>query len=165
MAAKNELVDSPVRQEVNITRIFDAPRELVFKMWTDPELVEKWWGPKDFTNPVCTLDPWVGGSIRIVMQGPNGVRYPTRGVFTKIVAPELIVFHNIKEDDNGKAELEVINTVTFTEEDGKTKMLFNARVIMSTPEACQSVDGMNNGWNQSIDRFAETLDRLIHQPQ
>jgi len=98
--------------------------------------------------------------MRIVMQGPDGTRYPTRGVFTKIVEPELIVFHNIKEGDDGSAELEVVNTVKFTEENGKTTMVFNATVIMSTPEACKSLEGMNTGWNQSIDRLAATLDSI-----
>jgi uncharacterized protein YndB with AHSA1/START domain len=157
MATKNELVDNPVRQEVNITRIFDAPRELVFKMWTDPALVEKWWGPKDFINPVCKLDARVGGSMRIVMQGPDGMKYPTRGIFTEITEHERIVFTNIKEGDNGEAQLEVLNTVTFMEENGKTKMTLRATVVKSTPEACGSVDGMNVGWNQSIDRFADLL--------
>ena len=160
MATKNELVDNPVRQEVNITRIFDAPRELVFKMWTDPELVEKWWGPKDFTNPVCKLDARVGGSMRIVMQGPDGIKYPTRGIFTEITEPERIVFTNIKEGDHGEEQLEVLNTVTFTEENGKTKMTLRATVVKSTPEACGSVEGMNVGWNQSIDRFADLLASL-----
>ena len=160
METKSILVDNGVGQEVNITRTFDAPRELVFKMWTDPELVEKWWGPKDFTNPVCKLDPWVGGSIRIVMRGPDGMQYPTHGVFTKIVEPELIVFHNVKEGDDGSAQLEIENTVRFLDEDGKTKMIFRAVVIMSTPDACQSVGGMNIGWNQSIDRLAENLQLL-----
>jgi uncharacterized protein YndB with AHSA1/START domain len=157
MAIKNDLVDNPVRQEVNITRIFDAPRELVFKMWTDPALVEKWWGPKDFINPVCKLDARVGGSMRIVMQGPDGMKYPTRGIFTEITEHERIVFTNIKEGDNGEAQLEVLNTVTFIEENGKTKMTLRATVVNSTPEACGSVDGMNVGWNQSIDRFADLL--------
>ncbi|MDB4904664.1 MAG: hypothetical protein JWQ63_3945 [Mucilaginibacter sp.] len=157
MATKNELVDNPVRQEVNITRIFDAPRELVFKMWTDPALVEKWWGPKDFINPVCKLDARVDGSMRIVMQGPDGMKYPTRGIFTEITEHERIVFTNIKEGDNGEAQLEVLNTVTFMEENGKTKMTLRATVVKSTPEACGSVDGMNVGWNQSIDRFADLL--------
>ena len=163
MTTKSSLVDNGVGQEVNITRIFDAPRELVFKMWIDPELVEKWWGPKDFTNPVCLLEPWVGGSMRIVMRGPDGMEYPTRGVFTKIMEPELIVFHNIKEGDDGSAELELENTVSFFEEDGKTKMIFRAVVIRSTPEACQSIGGMNTGWNQSIDRFAENLQFLLNK--
>jgi len=163
METKNTLVDNGVGQEVNITRIFDAPRELVFKMWTNPELVEKWWGPKDFTNPVCTLDPWVGGSIRIVMRGPDGMQYPTRGVFTKIVEPELIVFHNVKEADDGSAQLEIENTVKFLEEEGKTKMIFRAVVLRSTPDACQSIGGMNAGWNQSIDRLAENLQLVTNK--
>jgi uncharacterized protein YndB with AHSA1/START domain len=160
METKNETVSRPVREEVKITRIFDAPRELVFKMWTDPKLVEKWWGPKDFTNPVCTLDARVGGSIRIVMQGPDGMKYPTRGVFDEIIEPERIVFTNVKEDEEGNAELKVLNTVTFTEENGKTKMTLKAVVIMETPAACGSVDGMNVGWNQSIDRFTELVESL-----
>ena len=163
METKSTLVDNGVGQEVNITRIFDAPRELVFKMWTDPELVEKWWGPKDFTNPVCKLDPWVGGSIRIVMRGPDGMQYPTRGVFTKIVEPELIVFHNVKEADDGTAQLEIENTVKFLEAEGKTKMIFRAVVLRSTPDACQSIGGMNTGWNQSIDRLAENLQLLTNK--
>ena len=163
METKNNLVANPVRQEVNITRIFDAPCELVFKMWTDPELVEKWWGPKDFTNPVCKLDARVGGTMRIVMQGPDGTKYPASGVFSEIIEPELIVFTNIKEDDEGNAELEVLNTVTFTEMNGKTKMTMRAVVVRETPAACGSVDGMNVGWNQSIDRFAENLQILINK--
>jgi len=157
METKSTLVDNGVGQEVNIVRVFDAPRELVFKMWTDPELVEKWWGPKDFTNPVCKLDPWVGGSIRIVMRAPDGTHYPTRGVFTKIVEPELIVFHNIKEGADGSAQLDIENTVRFEEDGDKTRMTFRAVVTGSTPETCQSVDGMNHGWNQSIDRLAALL--------
>jgi uncharacterized protein YndB with AHSA1/START domain len=163
METKNETVSRPVRQEVNITRIFDAPRALVFKMWTDPELVEKWWGPKDFTNPVCKLDARVGGTMRIVMQGPDGMKYPTSGVFKEIVEPERIVFTNIKEDEDGNAELEVLNTVTFIETDGKTKMTLRAIVVMETPAACGSVDGMNVGWNQSIDRFTDLVQTLTNK--
>jgi len=163
METKNNLVANPVRQEVNITRIFDAPRELVFKMWTDPELVEKWWGPKDFTNPVCKLDARVGGAMRIVMQGPDGMKYPTSGIFTEIIEFERIVFTNTKEDEAGNAELEVLNTVTFTEINGKTKMTLKATVVMETPAACGSVDGMNVGWNQSIDRFADLVQVLINK--
>ncbi|HWZ03625.1 MAG TPA: SRPBCC domain-containing protein [Mucilaginibacter sp.] len=162
MGTKSNLVDNPVRQEVNITRIFDAPRELVFKMWTDPELVEKWWGPKDFKNPVCELDARVGGTMRIVMQAPDGLMIPTSGVFTELLEPERIVFKNFKEDDDGNAQLEVINTVTFTEENGKTTMTLNALAVRITPEACASIEGMNVGWNQSIDRFAYVLTGINH---
>jgi len=163
METKNEVVTSPARQEVIITRLFDAPRELVFKLWTDPEYVERWWGPKGFTNPVCQLDARVGGSIRIVMQGPDGTKYPTRGIFKELVEPEKVVFVSIKEDDFGNAQLEVLNTAVFMEENGKTKMYFTAVVTMSTPEACGSVEGMNQGWNQSIDRLEETTAALVNQ--
>ena len=157
MGTKSNLIDNPVRQEVNITRVFDAPREMVFKMWTDPGLVEKWWGPKDFRNPVCELDARVGGSIRIVMQAPDGLMIPTSGVFTELIEPQRIVFTNFKEDDDGNAQLEVVNTVTFTENDGKTTMTLSAVATRITPEACGSIEGMNAGWNQSIDRFANLL--------
>jgi uncharacterized protein YndB with AHSA1/START domain len=162
MATKNDLIDNPVRQEVNITRIFNAPKELVFKMWTDPELVEKWWGPRGFTNPVCQLDVREGGNIRILMQGPDGTQYPMGGFFNKLIEPDRIVFTSIKEDQNGNAELEVLNTVTFSEENGKTTMTLKALVVKSTIEACDSVSGMNVGWNQSIDRFADLL-KLINK--
>jgi uncharacterized protein YndB with AHSA1/START domain len=157
---KNDVFNKAVGHEVNITRIFDAPQELVFKMWTDPVLVEKWWGPKDFTNPVCTLDVRVGGTMRIIMQGPDGTKYPTHGTFTEISPFDRIVFTNTKEDDDSNAELEVLNTVTFAEENGKTKMTLKAVVVMGTPQACQSIEGMNTGWNQSIDRFADNLEIL-----
>src|SRR6266568_3443923 len=98
MAVINDLVNNPAQQEVNITRIFDAPRELVFKLWTSPEYVEKRWGPQDFTNPVCKMTANVGGAIRIVMQGPDGTQYPTHGFFKEIIAPERLVFTSIKED-------------------------------------------------------------------
>lgn len=163
MAVINDLVNNPAQQEVNITRIFDAPRELVFKLWTSPEYVEKWWGPKDFTNPVCKMNANVGGAIRIVMQGPDGTQYPTHGFFKEIIAPERLVFTSIKEDDHGKAQLELLNTVIFEEENGKTKMIMKAVVVKSTPEACGSVDGMNTGWNQSIDRLSEIIKRIKTQ--
>jgi uncharacterized protein YndB with AHSA1/START domain len=162
MGTKSNLVDNPVRQEVNITRVFDAPRELVFKMWTDPVLVKKWWGPKDFKNPVCELDARVGGRMHIVMQAPDGLMIPTSGVFTELVEPDYLVFKNYKEDEDGNAQLEVINTVTFTEENGKTTMTLNALATRITPEACGSIDGMNVGWNQSIDRFADLLATINH---
>jgi len=157
MATKNELIDNPVRQEVNITRIFDAPRELVFKMWTDPELLKTWWGPKGFTNPVCNFDVRAGGNIHVVMQGPDGTRYPMGGYYHEIIEPERIVFTSLKEDDEGNAEIEVHNTVTFSDENGKTRMTLHAVVMKSTPEAVAAIQGMNTGWNQSIDRFADLL--------
>jgi len=68
-------------QELVLTRVFDAPRELVFKAWTDPKHVAQWWGPHGFTNPVCELDLRPGGAILIHMRGPDGVVYPMTGTY------------------------------------------------------------------------------------
>ena len=78
-------------QELVITRILDAPRELVFNVWTDPKHLAQWWGPRGFTNPVCEVDPHPGGAIRIHMRGPNGAVHPMTGVYQEVVRPERLV--------------------------------------------------------------------------
>src|ERR1700733_2730137 len=92
---------TPNFPEVTITRVFDAPRDLVFAAWTDAKHLAKWWGPHHFTNPVCELDVRVGGAIRIDMRGPQGTVYPMTGVFHEIVPPERLVFTSTPLDENG----------------------------------------------------------------
>jgi len=151
-------VVAPKERELVITRVFDAPRELVFKAWTDPKHVAQWWGPKGFTNPVCELDVRPGGAIRIDMRGPDGVVYPMKGVFHEIVEPERLVFTSSAfEDENGNPQLAVLNTVTFTEHNGKTKLTLHAVVVKSAPEVAAALDGMREGWSQSLDRLAKEL--------
>jgi uncharacterized protein YndB with AHSA1/START domain len=87
-------------QELVLTRVFDAPRELVFKAWTDPQRVAQWWGPRCFTNPVCELDVRPAGAIRIHMRGPDGTVYPMTGVY-QVVEPERIVFTSAALDAEG----------------------------------------------------------------
>jgi uncharacterized protein YndB with AHSA1/START domain len=65
-------------RELTITRVFDAPRALVFEVWTDPKHLAQWWGPQGFTNPVCEFDARVGGELRIHMRGPDGSIYPMK---------------------------------------------------------------------------------------
>jgi uncharacterized protein YndB with AHSA1/START domain len=69
---------------VTILRVFDAPRALVWKAWTDPKMMAQWFGPRGFTNPVCELDVRVGGTLRIVMRGPDGQDYPMIGKFREV---------------------------------------------------------------------------------
>jgi uncharacterized protein YndB with AHSA1/START domain len=80
LAKMDSSVSAPAEREIVLTRIFDAPRALVFKAWTDPKLMVQWWGPRGFTNPVCELDVRVGGAWRIVMRTPDGMEYPCDGV-------------------------------------------------------------------------------------
>lgn len=160
MTQSHSMPPEPTVRELIITRIFDAPRELVFKAWTDPRHVAQWWGPAGFINPVCELDLRPGGAIRIHMQGPDGVLYPSQGVFHEIVEPERLVFTSRAfEDEAGHPQLEVLNTVTFAEHDGKTKLTLQAVVVKATPEMARSLAGMEEGWNQSLDRLAEELAR------
>ncbi len=145
-------------RELIITRVFDAPRELVFKAWTDPKHVAQWWGPKDFTNPVCELDVRPGGAILIHMRGPDGVVYPMKGVFHEIAPPERLVFTTSAfEDEAGNPQLEDRTTVTFAEHDGKTKLTVQAVVTKAAPAVEGALAGMEAGWNESLDRLAEAL--------
>ena len=142
-------------RELVITRTFDAPRELVWKTWTDPKHVAQWWGPKDFTNPVCELDVRPGGAILIHMRGPDGVVYPMKGEFNEIVPPERLVMTNgAVEDEAGNPQLVVVTTVTFAEHEGKTTLTVQAVVTKAAPEAEGALAGMEEGWNQSLDRLA-----------
>lgn len=149
----------PDERELVITRIFDAPRELVFKAWTDPAHMAQWWGPRGFTNPVCELDVRPGGALLIHMQGPDGVVIQTKGVFRKVVEPErLILTLTNFEDADGRPQLELLNTVTFAEEEeGKTKLTLHIVVVRGAPEVAASLATMNEGWNESLDRLAESL--------
>ena len=145
----------PAQQELVMTRIFDAPREVVFKAWTDPERLKLWWGPTGFTNPVCELDVRPGGAIRIHMRAPNGVVYPMTGVYREIVEPERLVFISAALDDKGIPLFEILNTVTFAEHGGKTKLTVHAKVVMATPAGAPHLAGMEMGWSLTLDRLAE----------
>jgi uncharacterized protein YndB with AHSA1/START domain len=141
-----------------ITRIFEAPRELVFKAWTEPERVSQWWGPRGFTSAVHELDVRPGGRITMQMRGPDGGVYPLNGIFQEIVPPERLVFATSTfEDESGNPQLEVLNIVTFTDLGGKTRLTLQARVVKSTPEVAGLLAGMEEGWVQAFDRLAETL--------
>jgi uncharacterized protein YndB with AHSA1/START domain len=142
-----------VGMEVNFTRVFDAPRELVFKVWTDPKHVAQWWGPTGFTNPRCELDVRPGGAIRIDMRGPDGTVYPMSGVYQEVVEPERLVFTSIALDDAGNPLFENLNTVTFAEHAGKTTITLQTRVIKSTDKALQYLKGMEIGWSITLDRL------------
>src|ERR1700722_521534 len=82
-------------REIAATRIFDAPRELVFRMWTEPEHVAKWWGPIGFTNTIHEMDVRPGGVWRFIMHGPDGVDYPNKNVYLEVVRPDRLVWDHL----------------------------------------------------------------------
>lgn len=141
-------------QTVVIEREFDAPRELVFRAWTDQEQVKQWWGPHHFTNPRCEVDARPGGAIHIDMQGPDGVVNPMTGEFLEVEEPSRLVFiSRAFEDEDGNWALEVRSTVTFVERGGKTHLTLHAEVITAEPLALEALSGMEEGWKQSFEKL------------
>jgi len=140
-----------------ITRVLDAPHQRVFRTWTDRKHVAQWWGPHGFTNPVCELNVRSGGTIRIHMRGPDGTVYPMTGVYQEIVEPERLVFTSAVLDEEGHPLFEVVNTVTFAEQGGKTRLTTQACVVRSTAKAAPYLQGMEAGWTQSLERLAGYL--------
>ena len=160
MSASNasiNAVDETPNWDLAITRMFDAPRDLVFKVWTDPKSVAQWWGPNGFTNPVCELDVRVGGAIRIHMRAPDGVVYPMTGTFKEVDEPNRLVFISSALDGNGNSMFDNLNTVTFEERRGKTAMTLTVRIINKTAVADQYLKGMDAGWSQTLDRLDSHL--------
>ena len=159
MSAKTDVMPAAAR-EVTITRVFDAPRDLVFRMWTDPAHVARWWGPKCFTNPVCEVDARPGGELRIVMQAPDGATYPMIGVFQHVAAPERLVFTNIAVDAQGNHILEGLTTVTFADRGGKTELTLQTSATAVVGYAARMLEGMDEGWSQSLYCLADHLATL-----
>jgi uncharacterized protein YndB with AHSA1/START domain len=152
-----KVTEAPTRRELVLTRICDAPREIVFKAWTNPEPLKRWWGPKGFTNPICEIDPRPGGAIRIHMRAPDSTVYPMTGVYREIVKPERLVFASSALDEKGNPLFEVLTTVRFADYGGKTELTLQARVVMETAGAARHLAGMEQGWSQTLDRLTEEV--------
>jgi uncharacterized protein YndB with AHSA1/START domain len=152
-------------RELTITRVFDAPRALVWKAWTDPQQLMRWWGPKDYTSPFCKIDLRVGGRYLFCMRSPEGQDYWSTGVFRELVPMERIVLTDSFADEQGNVvpasyygmgedfpqELEV--TVTLEEVGDKTRMTLRHAGM---PEG-EMREQTRAGWNESFDKLAESL--------
>lgn len=160
-----ELNQKNVDQELVITRFFDAPRGLVWKAWTKPEHLMQQWGPKDFTAPVIKIDFRVGGKYLWCIRSPEGEDYWSTGVYREIVEQEKIVTTDSFSDAQGNVvpashygmsgdwPLELLVTVIFEENDGKTKITLRHEGI----PAGESGDSAKAGWNESLDKLSEYL--------
>ena len=147
----------PGERVIVLTRVFDAPRDLVFEMWTNPVHLAQWWGPKGFTNPVCEVDLKVGGRWHIVMRAPNGEEFPCRGEYREIRKPERLAFTNIAVDQNDQPVLDGFTSVTFEDLGGKTKLTIETGAAPMVEYAARYLDGMEMGWTMSLEKLAETL--------
>ena len=145
---RNEFTVDEESRSISGTRVFDAPRELVFDVWTDPNHIANWWGPRGFTTTTHVMDVRPGGEWRFIMHGPDGTDYDNEIVYLEVVRPERLVY------THGPAPIFDV-TVTFTEEGGKTRVTMrsifaSAAVRDQVAEEFGAIEGMN-----------ETLDRLV----
>jgi uncharacterized protein YndB with AHSA1/START domain len=153
-------------KEFTIARVFGAPRELVWKAWTLPEYVMRWWGPEGFTSPLCTIDLSVGGRYLYCMRSPDGQDFWSTGVFHEIDPPARLVVTDSFADEKGNVvpashygmsgdwPTEVRITVTFKERRGRTTL--SLQYERTPPE--EMAGPMVAGWNQSLDKLAAVLE-------
>ena len=166
----------PNEPEFVIIRVLPAPRALVFRAWTDPQLMAQWWGPHQYQNPVCELDARPGGQWRIVMTGPHGDEHPCCGEYREVVAPERLVMtidHSLLSDEwhnmvnpqrrpgSERPKLEALMTVTFEDAPGPsaaaapyTKLTIRSRFESIAIRDALLRIGMNEGWSQSLEKLA-----------
>lgn len=147
----NTRTDLPAsaERELLITRVFKAPRALVFKAWTTPEHLARWMGPHGFLVPYHTMDVRPGGMHRACLVAPDGTEHWVRGIYRDIFEPERLVFTHAWEDQFGNPGTETVVTVTFAEQDGQTMMTFRQTGF----ESDASRDGHHGGWTQSFERL------------
>jgi uncharacterized protein YndB with AHSA1/START domain len=143
--------------DITVTRVFNAPRDLVFRMWTDPAHLMRWWGPRGYTNPICQLDARVGGAIFVRMSSPDGRVVLMNGAFREIVESERLVFGAVVAMPDGEAMFEGLVTATFEDEDGKTKLTVREQAIGLVPAAAPILAGMENSWIESLKRLATAV--------
>ena len=166
--AETSIITEPGKQEIITTREFDAPRDLVFRAWTDPELIARWWGPASFTALVFRVDLREGGRYLFGMRLPEGQDFWSTGEYREIAPAERLVFTDSFSDAEGNVvpasyygmtgdwPLELVATVTFEDGDGGTKVTIREPGV----PADEGRDMAVVGWNESLDKLAEVLKEL-----
>lgn len=139
--------------ELVMRRLLDAPRNLVFRAWTEPERLTRWWGPQGFTIPHCRMDVREGGSWRTCMRSPEGKDHWVQGRYEEIDPPSRLAFSWAWEGDDGEPGHETSVVISLREQGGKTMMTMRQRVF----ESIKSRDSHQWGWNSTFDKLAAYL--------
>ncbi|MCW3083462.1 MAG: polyketide cyclase [Bacteroidetes bacterium] len=163
------------KNDFTITRVFNASRDLVWKAHTEAKHLAKWWGPKGFKMLACNLDLRPGGMFHYGMESPDGHTMWGKFIYREVQPQEKLVFVVSFSDENGGTTrhpmsenwpLEVLNTATFTEQDGKTTMVIKGHPVNALQEEEETFfaafNGMNQGFNGTYDQFEEYLTSIIH---
>ncbi|MGE5242545.1 MAG: SRPBCC family protein [Bacteroidota bacterium] len=166
---KSSVVATPAKQFV-ISRSFDVPRELMFRVWTDPQHMQHWWGPKGFKVFHSKMELRPGGSYHYGMRSPDGHDMWGKFVYREIVKPERLVFVDSFSDENGNVTrhpmhlawpLELLSTITFAEERGRTTVTVRWLPLNATAEEIKTfedgLESMQQGWGGTLDQLTEYL--------
>jgi uncharacterized protein YndB with AHSA1/START domain len=153
MPVGNSPTMPPADRVLSLSRIFDAPVRIVYDAWTTPGRIQRWWGPRGFTTLSCEMDLRPGGRWRVHSRSNEGRDYAEHGVFREIVPLQRLVFTHCWEGANGTPGLETLVTVTFTAQNGKTRLDFRQAVF----DSVESRNGHEEGWGSAFDLLAEFL--------
>jgi len=154
MEQKNVISNSTSNRELSVSRLLNAPRELVWKVWTEPEHIAKWWGPNGFTNTIDKMEIKPGGIWDLIMHGPDGVDYKNKSKFIEIVKPEKISFRHLTGP-------KFTTTITFTEQGNKTLLQW-VMVFDSAEELERTVKQFkaDSGLKQNVDKLEIYLSKM-----
>ncbi len=147
----NLIVSFPSDCEIGLTRIFKAPRELVYRAFSDPEILKRWFGPRGWSLVTCDVDARVGGGFRFVLRAPDGRQLGMHGTYRELAPPDKSVHTEGFDDFPGESRV----TSTFTERNGETTLL--ATMLYASKEIRDAVirSGMEHGAAESYDKLAE----------
>lgn len=172
--AASEPAAGTAEREISATRVFDAPRDLVWKMWTDRNHIINWWGPNGFTNTIHEMDVRPGGVWSLVMHGPDGRDYQNRFVYREIVKPERLVFVISFSDENRGVTrhpmapvwpLVWLPTITFDAKGDQTTVTVHWTPLNATEEERKAFDAgqasMNQGWSGTFEQLEQYLAKLV----
>ena len=151
----------PSDRELVLTRLIDAPREKLYRAWTDPKLLTQWFAPKPWTTPRAELDVRPGGATLVVMADPEGNEFPNRGVYLEVVPNERLVVtdaYTTAWEPSEKPFMTAI--VTFEDEGGQTRYTARARHWTQADRETHEKMGFHEGWGQCADQLAALVARI-----
>jgi uncharacterized protein YndB with AHSA1/START domain len=151
VTARNRRPATQPDRTIVIERVFDAPRTLVFKAWTDPEHAARWWSPRWCEIVSLEMDVRPGGAWRKCMRGDDGSEYWRTGVFKEVVEPERLVFTYFSDDPHSRPGAETLVTVTLVEDGGRTKLTLRHELF----ESAEARDSHHKGWASAIEKLGE----------
>jgi len=152
---------APTDRDLVLTRLIDAPREKLYRAWTDPELLQQWFAPAPYTTPIAELDVRAGGANLIVMRGPDGTEIPNPGVYLEVVANERLVFTNAYTkawEPSAKPFMTVI--LTFEDEAGQTRYTALVRHWSVTDREAHEQMGFHQGWGICADQLEALVKKI-----